>query len=134
MGASAASGFAFDFANSNVCLYSIICARVGLGLHAALQFLQIGVGSGTLCSGQFKVQGIFASGGPVSGSIRVSDSGTSVSTPRLGGGPGFGYAGGLEGCHVTLECGNDPPCCRNPASCGKQCTSQDGQVSGIIAP
>jgi RHS repeat-associated protein len=134
MGASAASGFAFDFPNGNVCLYSIICARAGLGLQASLQFLQVGMGSGTLCTGQYKTNGIFASGGPISGSVRVSQTGIAASSPLVGGGPGFGYAGGIEACHVTLQCSNDPPCCRNPATCGTECPKPGPQLGDITAP
>jgi RHS repeat-associated protein len=132
-GYSVATGVAYG-GGINLCFYSISCSRFGAGITVSAANFQGGFSTGTACSGQRWVTGIFGSGGAGLGgisSIRGADGQISMSA-GVTVSPGPNVAGGGEVCLVMLTCPNEPACCKQPRGCQPLCPS--GNLSEISAP
>lgn len=119
----------------NICIQSVVCIRFGLGLSFT-GTAQAGLGSGPLCSGQYPTVGGFGTGAWGTGvggvaNVRGGPGGGSVGFSAMGN-LGWGGAAGGEGCLVTLQCFNDPPCCATK-SCDRPLDCRD-QMGNVTAP
>lgn len=108
---SADSGIAVD-SEGNMCIYSMLCNRMGIWVAAGLNFVITG-GSGRLCSGSHDCGGVFRMGGRgVFGDVdTLYCGGGSLVLGRVVPGVGEGWGGGILTCRITLMCFNDSPCC-----------------------